>query len=372
MPATDTVCAAGCGFTTIQAAIDATDTASGAIIEIIDPIHTEAGIIVNKDVTIRGLGADATIIQAHETLDEAPERVFLIAEGAIASIERMTIRHGRPSVQKECGGGIVNHGMLTLRNCVVSDNASNAGGGVCNRGTLTLINSTVRNNVADGVAPVGFTCGNGGGIKCERGTLRLINSTISGNKAEDADPNLDDGWGGGVHVGCNCTAVFTNSTISGNRSASSAGGILVKGELRLVNCTISGNRTADEGGGVYVRGHLDYVNTIIASNASKGENCVIGGPGGYQGKGSIGTNSNNLVGDGSCDPAYFSDPMLGPLADNGGDTWTHALLPGSPAIDVIPAISCTLPIDQRWMPRPVVQTSPDMPCDMGAFEMQTE
>lgn len=66
LPATDTVCAAGCDSTTIQAAIDNAGTTNGAIIEITDPIHTEAGIVVNKDVTIRGLGSDDTIVQAHD------------------------------------------------------------------------------------------------------------------------------------------------------------------------------------------------------------------------------------------------------------------------------------------------------------------
>ena len=79
-----------------------------------------------------------------------------------------------------------------------------------------------------------------------------------------------------------------------------------------------------------------------------------------------------MVTGGGCDAAYSDDPVLGRLADNGGDTWTHALLPGSPAIDAIPAVSCTLPIDQRWALRPVVQTSVDTPCDIGAFEVQTE
>ncbi len=366
------MCASGCDFITIQAAIDDPDTTADTIIEVIDPVHTEAGIVVNKDVTIRGLGADATIVQAHEALGEAPERVFLVEKEATLVLEKMTIRHGKPSNQEECGGAIMNLGTLTLHNSVVSDNSSNSGAGICSRGALTLINSTVSNNIADGVGPVGYTCGAGGGIKCERGALALINSTISGNESQDADPFRSVGRGGGVHVACDCTAVFTNSTISGNKSVDCAGGIYIKGALRLVNCTISNNRTVGEGGGIYVRGHLDFVNTIIAGNSSKGGNCVVGGPGGYKGKGDIGVNVNNLVGGGGCDPAYSDDPMLGPLADNGGDTLTHALLPGSPAIDAIPVVSCTLPTDQRGGLRPIVQTSPDTPCDIGAFEVQFE
>ncbi|MCK4315337.1 MAG: hypothetical protein KAW49_07970 [Anaerolineae bacterium] len=261
----------------------------------------------------------------------------------------------------------MNHGTLTLKNCIVSDNTSSDGAGICNSGVLTLVNSNVSHNTADGIAPMGYECGSGGGVKCEKGMLALINSTVSGNKGEGSRAR-----GGGVHVGCDCTAVFTNSTISGNRSVVFGGGVYIKGTLQLINCTISDNVTSGEGGGVYVRGRLDYVNTIIANNTGKGGNCVIGGPGDYRGKGTIGTNSNNLVEGGGCSSDYSDDPMLGPLADNGGDIKTHALLPGSPAIDAIPAISCTLPTDQRGAPRPVVQTSAVTPCDIGAFELQTD
>lgn len=369
-PATDTVCASGCDFTTIQAAIDAPSTKAGAIIEITDHIHTEAGIVVNKDVTIRGLGAAATIVQAHETLDKTPERVFFVEEGATVTFEKMTIRHGKPSIQDDCGGGAMNYGTLTLKNCIVTNNTANGGAGICNSGALTVINSTVSNNVAHEKAPRGLECGCGGGIKSGGGELILINSTISNNQTGNG--NLGRNRGGGVHIGCACTAVFTNSTISGNRATNQGGGIYVAGALQLANCTISNNRASKRGGGIYLLGNLDYVNTIIAHNIGRGGNCGTGVTSDNTKEGTIGVNINNLVEDGSCDSDYSGDPMLGPLASNGGDTRTHALLPGSPAIDMIPAISCTLPTDQRGAPRPVVQTSSDTPCDIGAFELQPD
>jgi predicted outer membrane repeat protein len=364
LPATDTVCAAGCDFATIQAAIDDAGTADGAIIEVTDPIHTEAGIVVNKDVTIRGLGAEATIVQAHDTPDEAPDRVFLVEENATAILEGMTIQHGKPSAQDEHGGGIYNYGTLTLENCVVTNNTAIGGGGICNDGALTLINSTVSDNTAVDTAPPGvFACGGGGGIRSGKGTLTLINTTVSGNQAG----TRYRGAGGGVRIGCQCTAVFTNSTISGNSSVHSGGGISVVDTLQLVNCTISNNTTIGKGEGICIQGRLDYENTLIANNPGNGGDCAIGKDA-YGKRGTIGTNSNNLVGDGSCGSDHSGDPMLGPLADNGGATWTHALLPGSPAIDAIPVISCTVPADQRGVPRPIVQTSSDTPCDIGAFE----
>ena len=365
--ATHTVCTTGCDFTSIQAAIDDADTPAGAVIEVTDPIHTEAGIIVNKDVTIRGLGSDKTMVQAHNVTSAAPERVFLVEEDAVAVFEQMTIRHGSPSVQAEGGGGVMNLGTLTLKRCVVSNNTANDGAGIYNRGALTLVGTTVRDNLADGIAPPGYECGSGGGIKSTQGTLTLVNSTINGNQAG----SKGRGDGGGVFVACACTAEFINSTISSNRAAENGGGIAVRGTLHVTNSTISSNSCSEVGCGVYVRSSLSYTNTIIADNFG-GENCALGGPGDYRGKGVVDTSSNNLVEGGGCDADYSDDPLLGPLAGNGGDTLTHALLPGSPAIDAVPAVSCTLSTDQRGAARPVVQTSSDTPCDIGAFELQTD
>jgi predicted outer membrane repeat protein len=364
LPATDTVCASGCDFSTIQAAVNA----GGTIIEITDPVHTEAGIVVDGDitVTIRGLGADTTIVQAHETLEDSPERVFLIMEGADVTLEDMTVRHGRPSVEDEHGGGIMNYGTLTVRNCVITANSARGGGGIDNRhGTLTIVGSTIRNNVARGDGPRGVECGGGGGIKCSSGTMRLINSTITANQAGLRSVGL----GGGIRTGCGCTAEIVNSTISGNKAAKYGGGIAAAGRVSITNCTITKNTVGSGGGALWVRGEVNLENTIIANNLG-GKNCVIHQDFGGQGK--FGMTSSNLIEDSSCNSDFSGDPKLGPLADYGGPTLTHALLPGSPAIDAIPAISCTLLTDQRGALRPVVQTSADTPCDIGAFELQIE
>jgi len=369
LPTTHTVCAEGCDFTTLQAALDDANVPAGAVLEVRDALHTEPGIIVSKDVTIRGLGTTETIVQAHEALSQAPERVFLVELDASVVLQDMTIRRGSPSLQDEGGGGIMNRGTLRLEGCVVSGNAANDGAGIYNRGDLTLVNSTVRDNFADGLAPPGYECGSGGGIKSSQGTLTLINSTISGNRAG----SKGRGGGGGVFVSCACTAEFVNSTISGNKAQDDGGGVAVMGTLQMTNCTVSRNTTRLKGGGVYVRGRASYVNTIIADNMAKTDrDCAIGGQGGYKGKGAIGTSSNSLVETGGCDAPYTGDPLLGPLDDNGGPTQTHSLLPGSPAIDAVSAISCALATDQRGAPRPVAQVSPGTPCDLGAVEMQSE
>lgn len=367
-----TVCTNNCRFSNIQDAIDRADTSEVVIIEILDPVHTEAGIVINRDVIIRGLGTEQTIVQAHGMPDEAPERVFLVKSGAIVVIENMTIRYGKPEIETEKGGGIRNFGTLTLRDCIVSENSANGGGGIANSGDLTLIDSMVKDNIAYGIGPRGQECRNGGGIQCGSGKLMLFNSTVTGNQSGVKGRAR----GGGIHIGCGCQAVIANSTISNNEAPreggltytggdSLGGGIYVAGELQLINSTIADNHAAGEAGGIYILEKMDYINTMIANNTGKGGNCILGGP-----SARIGTNISNWVEDGGCDAEHTGNPMLGPLEDNGGVTLTHALLPGSPAIDAVPAVYCSLPTDQRGAPRPVTPSDDELHCDIGAYELQ--
>ena len=73
-PATHTLCANGCDFVTIQAALGDSTAGSGAVVEARDAEHTEAGIVISEgtEVTIRGLGAGETIVQAQEVLEKCP------------------------------------------------------------------------------------------------------------------------------------------------------------------------------------------------------------------------------------------------------------------------------------------------------------
>jgi hypothetical protein len=220
----------------------------------------------------------------------------------------------------------------------VSGNHSHRVLWVSSGATLSLENLTIANGSAvDGV-----------GI-FNAGTLTVTNSTISGNSAIMI--------GGGIHN--EGTLTVTNSTISGN-DALSGGGIHNEGTLTVTNSTISGN----SGGGIdHNHGTLTLAHSILASN---GRDCqaradfttVIDG--GY-----------NIVQDGSCISAptsFEADPLLGPLADNGGPTMTHALLPGSPAIDAIPqgisGCGTTIINDQRGVTRPQGSA-----CDIGAYEV---
>lgn len=360
-----TVCASGCNYATIQTAIDDNPTVAGVVIEIVDPIHTEAGILVNKDIVIQGRGAESTIVQAHADIDEATQRVFFIAAETSVTIRGITIRHGNPAAKPQSGGAIHNEGELILEACAIRDNQGSAGGGIFNDGTLTLIDCTVSHNTATG-GDTYYECNTGGGIKNMAGEVALINSTVSGNTAR--------GKGGGLHVACNGTLNLVNSTISGNRTTYDGGGIYINGVGDFTNSTIFGNQ-AHNGGGIYikgtgeegfVRGLLNFTNTIIAGNTITFSDyghadCMLGD---YA---VIGVNLNNLTQDGTCAATFSGDPLLLPLADNGGLTQTHTPSFNSPVIDAISPNRCFVDTDQRGMSRPA-----GAGCEIGSVEFDTE
>src|SRR5829696_9692353 len=201
---------------------------------------------------------------------------------------------------------------------------------------LTLNNLTVANGRADNA---------GGGI-LNLGTLEVNNSTISGNRAGT--------FSGGIHnVG---TLTVNSSTISGNSAGTDNGGIgnASAGTLEVNNSTISGNSANNNGGGIGNGSTATLNNTIVANN--EGGNCA-GLP--------VTDDGGNLEWPGNdCGFALSADPLLGPLADNGGPTQTHALQPDSPAIDA--AVECPPPAtDQRGVSRPQGDA-----CDIGSFELE--
>jgi hypothetical protein len=207
---------------------------------------------------------------------------------------------------------------------------------VGNSAKLTLNNLTVANGRADNA---------GGGI-LNLGTLEVNNSTISGNRAGT--------FSGGIHnVG---TLTVNSSTISGNSAGTDNGGIgnASAGTLTVNNSTISGNSANNNGGGIGNGSTATLNNTIVANN--EGGNCA-GLP--------VTDDGGNLEWPGNdCGFALSADPLLGPLADNGGPTQTHALQPDSPAIDA--AVECPPPAtDQRGVSRPQGDA-----CDIGSFELE--
>jgi hypothetical protein len=155
--------------------------------------------------------------------------------------------------------------------------------------------------------------------------------------------------------------------VAGNQATNGAGGGVFNGQgatATIVNTTINGNTGASgQGAGVRnaAKATLNFTNTIISGSTGGGADCLNSG--------TIGTNSHNLVQDGSCSPAVSGNPKLGPLQNNGGPTFTHALLPTSPAIDAgddsVLGDPLNLTTDQRGtgFPRKVCAH-----VDIGAYE----
>jgi predicted outer membrane repeat protein len=224
----------------------------------------------------------------------------ILLVNSFASIETSTISGNSAETS---GGGI--YGSATVENSTISGNsAGTSGGGIY--GAATVENSTISGNSAGT---------SGGGIY---GSATVENSTISGNSAGTS--------GGGIYG----AATVENSTISGNSAGTSGGGIYNNSSLDVTLSTITGN-SAPSGGGIYTVGSVEVSNTILNAGAS-GENIFNDG-------GTVTSLGYNLSSDdgggiltGPGDQIN-TDPLLGPLQNNGGPTSTHALLPGSPAID---------------------------------------
>jgi beta-glucanase (GH16 family) len=312
-------------------------------------------LTLGKNVTIDGSAAPGLAISGNNV-----DRVFVVNAGASATIKHLTVTEG---YGWQLAGGILNNGSLTLDHVVLTQNtmATSAGdfwqggGGIYNGdgATLNLIDSSVTNNQA---------AWSGGGIySFFNTTTTIVRSTISGNVSNDV--------GGAIRSLGNMT--ITNSTLSGNRSTGWHGGAIFQtdGDITITNSTVANNLGPDGAPSTFFIGQfggsfvptLTLTNTIITGNqwyacerfaSGTVSNVVSGG--------------NNLVQDDSCSPATSdligANAQLGALADNGGPTLTHALLPGSLAIDAANDALCPA-TDQRGVTRPQ-----GTHCDIGAYE----
>lgn len=264
--------------------------------------------------------------------------------GGIASLGKMTINGGTTiagNLALDSGGGIVMYyGQNTIMDTIIQDNrARNQGGGIKNNATLVLINSTLDGNITE--------IGSGGGI-WNKGFMEIFNSTLSNNLAKVN--------GGGIFNRKSMN--LENTTISGNM-AINGGGVFNttdEGILYLMNVTV-----ADSGGtGIIIDdGEASIYDTLVAFNDPA--NCRVE---------STFAAAGNLSSDESCPGfEYKPDPMIGPLTNNGGVTATHALLPGSPAIDLAAMGNDSIMSDQRMTARPWDGNGDGTPLnDAGAYE----
>jgi predicted outer membrane repeat protein len=298
-------------------------------------IRKRYGTLVIEDCTITGNSA----YWAGGGVDAADG-------GVDVQINRSSISNNRttypPNNNFGYGGGIFTLGAtITIASSTISGNSATKGGGIyTERGGVTLTDCIISNNSSTGTT-ISF---GGAGVLSGNYAVSLTRCTVSGNAAGAGSS------GGGVKAGL-VTAI--DSTISGN-TASSGGGLYTTGGGAVINSTLSGNTATTSGGAILSRTNTLTItaSTITAntsptasqgavrSSATRVYQSIISGNTNGDIIATVTSLGYNLIGTGSLtafnqagDQTGVTNPMLGPLADNGGPRKTHAPLAGSPAID---------------------------------------
>jgi hypothetical protein len=365
---------------------------------------TSGELIISEDLTIKGPGAARLAVSGTDI-----SRIFAILQDATVLLSRLTISNGNSGTS--AGGGVVNHGRLTVMHTVFTDNSTRGGGqggAIANVGQLVVKRSRLVNNQADGAGALynlssatithtvishnqadGFAAGifnNGGVMSVSNSTISYNTATLAGGGILNSNGNLTlrastlhgnvarTQFGGGIaHTGSGPVTI-TNSTIVNNASLGGAGGGGMRAvgafDLLINSSTITGNIDASGGntsaGGLSCSlsgGSFVLHNTVVADNFATG-----GGPpdlratvatvsqGNFIGIGTTalvgianGTNGNQIG-----TSAAPLDPKFGPLQNNGGPTPTRLPRPGSLLINrgvnaVLPFFDLT--VDQRGFRR---------------------
>ena len=370
-------------------------------------LDIKAEVIINgSGVGVMCGAAGSTCIDIVNGIDQVIHNFFnpTLPNKPGVTLHKLMITGGIITGTNEEGGGIKNVGKLMLKSVHVIGNESGGGvvggigmqpynstGGIFNdKGTVEIVESQVSRNSSN----LAY-----GGIHNNSGTLSIISSTIGWNGT------LGDGGGiantGGIS---NAKVTINNSIVTGN-TARRGGGILDQGATTMTNCTISENEAAKgDGGAIYANGVTTVTNNTMTNNTFRVtsgatpsaiyllnatvvlQNTIVDEGTAGCGKSS---SSSSLISQGynidrgtSCGLTSANndrsgvDPLLGPLANNGGLTLTHALLPGSQAIDAAPVLGAPT-MDQRGTARPQFACF-SYPChwigqsilaDIGAYEL---
>lgn len=381
-----------------------------------DPvIGLTSALAITESLTVRAPVAVPVTLRAAASI----RVIDVIADSGDFAFERLHVMGGRSSGPEGGGAGIRfgSNGTLTLTDSVVRDNhaagALSAGGGIdAETGNVTLLRTNVSGNSTRG------TLAAGGGVRAS--AVTLIDSTVADNRTEGANSS-----GGGIAVSNpdGLALQLQRSTVAGNEThdgTSHGGGISVRaGSSSIVSSTISGNVSGGDGGGVHWTrygesavahqvvastiahnqsgqsagglslelpdaGSFALTSSIVALNTASVANpdlslqqasgdvtlrsSLIGDNSGTNLAGSSsGDARGNLIGSTAGGGAI--DPLLAELATRGGRTASHALLPGSVAIDASRSeLVGNLFTDQRN--GSFVRVFGEAP-DIGSFEVQT-
>lgn len=279
---------------------------------------------------IANLGSNSTVTIVDSTLTNNSAQGIggaIYSKFGSVTIQRSTLSGNSAGVG---GGGIQNQASLSVADSTFANNSRTA---ISNSGTLTVTGSTFHGNSGASGSAINNSIATGG-------ALTLTNSTFSGNQAS----------GNGATISCVIgTATITNVTVAGNTAAASfgaTGGISGNSNVTIKNSIVAGNSgTADP--------------DVVGTFTSQGHNLIgnVGSASGF----ANGTNGDQVGG--GANPVI--DPLLGPLQDNGGRTFTRAALAGSPALDAGDNAGAPA-ADQRGISRPQNGV-----VDIGAYERFT-
>ncbi len=333
-------------------------------------IGTLGEITISSDLTIEGNGTSNTLISGSNQ-----SRIFFINAGTVVDINDVTISDGEATIVgfDDHGGAIYNDGgELVIRDSALENNNADDRGGVilnANGGEITVMRSEFNANSADTGAAI---ANNDGLLDIKRTSFVGNDARIGGAIFDNPLPgimttlavnkSLFDGntatYGGALYLNPNSDSDITNSTFSGNSVTNSGAAISVMGANADINfSTFTGNTGTD---GTIFTGVGGTAN-LLASILNDTTNCA--------GVGTFVTFGDNVENASTCaigpNDLANTDPMLDTLQLNlGGETMTHALLVGSPAVDLVALADCSVSFDQNDTARPLGAA-----CDAGAFEL---
>ena len=363
------------------------------------PLRLSLGQLEIQDtVYISGSGIENVVIDGQQA-----SRIFDITGTAgDVTLSGLTLQNGRTTGNHVLFGPPTHHGgairslttgTLTISDSLVTQNSTTgtgaAGGAIFHdQGALAVVRSTLSGNTTANAA--------GGAIVTYTGTTTIRESTLSGNSTSGSYMS------GGAIFSVSGSINILQSTISGNSTTGSnahgAGLYSSYGSILVVQSTITQNTAAGEGGGIFRdngSADINIRNSIVAGNTDNNtasdirnssslssallvSGSLIGrsnGTGLAPTTGSTKDGNGNFVG--GLTDATKINPQLGPLRVNGGSTRTHALLPGSLAIDngensdandPIGGANTPFTTDQRGMLVPRITNTT---VDMGAYELLT-